>query len=94
MPWPPPAEDHCWGRRAADTAPGEGPFRPEEEVGSPGTGVTVVSCCLELNMGPLEEQPVLLTTEPALKTRPNSVFTVPTSEATNTKLGGGAKDSP
>jgi len=41
-----------------------------EELGSPGTGVTD-SCelpceCWELNPSPLEEQPVLLTTEESL----------------------------
>jgi hypothetical protein len=40
-------------------------------VGFPGTGFTV-SCelpcgCCELNPDPLEEQPVLLTTEPSLQ---------------------------
>ena len=38
-------------------------------VGCPGTGVThscALPCsCWELNLGPLEEQPVLLTTEPS-----------------------------
>ena len=41
-----------------------------EGVGSPGIGVTdscELSCgCWELNLGPLEEQPVLLTIEPSL----------------------------
>ena len=46
--------------------------RPEEGVGSPGSGVTD-SCgatplrCWELNLGPLECQPVHLTTEPHLQ---------------------------
>jgi hypothetical protein len=42
-----------------------------EAVGSPGTGVTdrcELPCgCWELSPGPLEEQPVLLTTEPSLQ---------------------------
>ena len=42
-----------------------------EGVGCPGTGVTnrcELSCrCWELNRGPLEEQPVLLTIEPSLQ---------------------------
>ena len=47
-----------------------------EGVGSPGIGVTD-NCelsheCWELNLGPLEEQPVLLTTEPSLQPCPFS----------------------
>jgi hypothetical protein len=47
------------------------PQRPEEGSETPGTGVTG-GCeppwgCWELNTGPLEEQPVLLTTEPSLQ---------------------------
>ena len=47
------------------------PQRPEEGVRSPGTGITE-GCELprgywELNLGPLEEQPVYLTTEPSLQ---------------------------
>jgi hypothetical protein len=42
-----------------------------EAVDSPGTGVThglEPPCgCWELNLGPLQEQPVLLTTEPSLQ---------------------------
>ena len=44
--------------------------RPEEGVGYPETGVTEgwePSCgCWELNLGPLQEQPELLTAEPSL----------------------------
>jgi hypothetical protein len=44
---------------------------PEEGVGSLGTGFTkdcelLCECC-ELNLGPLQEQPVLVTTEPSLQ---------------------------
>jgi hypothetical protein len=50
---------------------------PSEGVKPPDTGVTY-SCelpcwCWELNIGPLEEQPVLLITEPSLQS-PLSVF--------------------
>lgn len=42
----------------------------EEGVGSPGTGIAggyEVPCgCWEVNLSPLEQQPVLLTTEPSL----------------------------
>lgn len=46
-------------------------LRPEEDVGFPGTGI-VDSCelpcgCWELNLSPLEEQPVLLTVEQSLE---------------------------
>jgi hypothetical protein len=45
--------------------------RPEEDAGSSGTGV-MNGCdppcgCQEWNSGPLEEQPVLLTSEPSLQ---------------------------
>jgi hypothetical protein len=44
------------------------PWKPEEGVGSPGTLHTdaceVSRGCLELNPGPLEEQPLLLTAGP------------------------------
>ena len=50
--------------------------RPEEGIRSLGTGVTggcELPCgCWELNPGPLEEQPVLVTTEPSLQ--PNLKF--------------------
>ena len=45
--------------------------RPEEGIESSGTGLTgdcePPSGCLELNSGPLEDQLVLLTTEPAFQ---------------------------
>lgn len=45
------------------------PQRPEEGAGAPGTAVTdscELSCrCWELNSGPVEEQPVPLTTVPS-----------------------------
>ena len=47
------------------------PRRPEERVRSQGTRVTggcELPCgCWELNLGPLEEQPVFLTSEPSLQ---------------------------
>ena len=51
--------------------------RPEEEIRSPGIGVTD-NCkppcgCRELNSGPLEEQAMLLIAEPSLQL-PNSFF--------------------
>jgi hypothetical protein len=49
-----------------------------EGVRSPGTGVTDIyelPCeCWELNLGPLEKQPALLTTEPSLQPPPKSIF--------------------
>lgn len=45
-------------------------------VGGPGAGVTY-ACeprVLGVNLGPLEEQPVLLTTEPSLQSFPVSVM--------------------
>lgn len=36
-------------------------WRPEEGLGSLGTGVTGGDGCQELNAGPLENQPVLFT---------------------------------
>lgn len=55
------------------------PTEPEEGIGCPGTKVTqiVVTCtmwCSELNLGPLEEQPVLLTIE--LSLQPSYIFLV------------------
>ena len=53
------------------------PLKPEEGVRTSGTGVMDgcrLPCgCWELNSGPLEEQPVLLTTEPSLQPQ-KSVF--------------------
>lgn len=47
------------------------PWRPKEDVRSPGTGVTDSHepswGCWESNPDPLEEQPVFLTTEPSLQ---------------------------
>lgn len=45
-------------------------MRPEEDVESPGTGI-ISSCkllcgCWDLNLIPLEEQPMLLSAEPSL----------------------------
>ena len=52
------------------------PQRPEEGVGSHVIGITnsyELACkCWELNPGPLEEHPVLLTTEPSLQ--PEGLF--------------------
>jgi hypothetical protein len=47
------------------------PRKPEKGIGSPGTGVSN-SCerqygCWGSNLGPLEEHPVRLTTEPSLQ---------------------------
>jgi hypothetical protein len=46
------------------------PQRPAEGIGSPGTTVRnsceLPSGCQELNLDPLEEQPLLLITEPSL----------------------------
>ena len=48
-----------------------GPLRSEEGVRSPGTGVTygceLLRRCWELNTGPQEEQPMLLTSESTLQ---------------------------
>jgi hypothetical protein len=45
------------------------PRRPEEGIIPPGTGVTssyeLLCVCWELNLGPLEEQPILLAAEPS-----------------------------
>lgn len=45
--------------------------RPEEDVGSSGSEAINVcrlpAECWELNLGPLEEKPVLITTEPCLQ---------------------------
>lgn len=46
-------------------------WRPEEGIESPGTGVIggwKIPCrCLELNLSPLTEQPLILTSEPSLQ---------------------------
>jgi hypothetical protein len=50
--------------------------RPEEDIECSGTGVTddcEPACgCLELNLVPLQQQPVLLTTEPPLQSLPKA----------------------
>lgn len=47
------------------------PQRPEEDAGSPGTGVTedceLLCECSKLNPGPFQEQLVLLSTDPSLQ---------------------------
>ena len=48
---------------------------PEESVGTPVTGITHICeppcACWESNLGPVEEQPVLLTAEPSLQPLPS-----------------------
>ena len=49
----------------------QSPQRPKEGIRFSGTGITdrcePAGGCWELNLGPLEKQPVLLTAEPSLQ---------------------------
>lgn len=58
-----------------------GPRMSEEDSGSSGTGVTdgckILCGCWKLNLGPLPEQTLLLTTEPPVQLLVISVFKRP-----------------